>query len=234
MAWSDPFYNRNSNKRIFGAGGVYTIPTPRKRSRLTSRMSNVKLIPSRYAKPNQYVELKFMDNPFAIVGVVAGTVDSLMNVANGTGPSDRIGNHVSLKDILLDWTARDSAGGSYTHHGRLVVVQDLQTNRAAPTVLDIFNTATVTSQYNPSNRTRFKVIMDENYSLSSVNGIGIAWEKNAQRTNYFRNLQGKKITYSGTTSNVTDIDAGALFIVHLSDTASKVTVTFNTRVQFYD
>lgn len=199
-----------------------------------NRGSNIKLVPSRFARPSTYVELKFMDNPFAIVGVTAGTVDSLMNVANGTGPSDRIGNHVSLKDMVLDWTARDSGGGSYTHHGRLIVVQDMQTNKALPAVLDIMNTATVSSQFNPSNRTRFKVLLDENYSISSVSGIGIAWEKNAQKTNVYRNLQGKKITYSGTSSNITDIDAGSLLMVHLSDTASKVTVTFNTRAQFYD
>lgn len=233
MAWSDPFYNKNSNKRVFSgpSGGTRS---KRGRLALRSRISNVKLVPSRFARPSQYVELKFMDNPFAIVGVLAGTVDSLMNVANGTGPSDRIGNHVSLKDLVLDFTARDSGGGSYTHHGRLVVVQDMQTNKALPTVLDIFNTATVSSQYNPSNRTRFKVIVDHNYSLSSVSGIGIAWEKGAQVANMYRNLKGKKITYSGTTSNITDIDAGSLLLVHLSDTASKVTVTFGTRAQFYD
>lgn len=200
----------------------------------TGRGSNVKLIPSRYAKASQYVELKFHDNSFTDVGVAAGSIAPFVNIANGTGPSDRIGNHVGLKDLVLDWIVRDTGGGSYTHHGRIIILQDMQTNKATPAVLDVLNTATVNSQFNPSNRSRFKIIVDENYSVSTVTAVGTAWEKNTQKTNLFRSLRGKKITYSGTTSAITDIDSGALLYVHLSDTASKVTVAFTTRCQFYD
>jgi len=236
MAWSDPFYNRNSGVKRYREVGVFNQGGIRKRSRLAvrSRMTNVKLVPSRYAKPSQYVELKYHDNSFTDVGVTAGSISCIVNIANGTGPSDRIGNHVSLKDWVMDWCVRDTAGGSYTHHGRVIILQDLQTNKALPAVTDVLNTATVESLFNPSNRSRFRIIIDETYSLSSVTAIGIAWEKNTQKTNLYKNLKGKKITYSGTTSAITDIDAGAILFLHLSDTASKVTLTGKTRCQFYD
>lgn len=231
--FSNKWSNTNQNaKRIRERSGS-SMPA-RKRLAIRSYNTNVKLIPSRYAKTNQYVELKYQDNATNLVGVTAGAIGNMIGIANGTGPSDRIGNHISMKDLVINYLVTDTGGTSYAHNGRFIIVQDLQTNKATAALTDVMISAALNSQFNPSNRSRFKVLMDENYSLYTENGVGTIASKNVAKTNKWINLRGKKITYSGTTSAITDIDAGTLLYIHLSDTASKVTMQLAYRFQFYD
>jgi len=234
ISWEDKFYNRNRGKRVFpGPTGM----GPRKKQRLyqRQRMQTQNWVPARFAAPTtKKVELKYADNTFTDAGAVAGFIGTISNIANGTGPTDRIGRHVFWHNLNFNWVATDTGGGAYNHNGRILLVYDLQTNGANPTVLDVMNTATVNSQFNPDNRSRFKILYDQKYSLVSVNAIGVSIKNNASRTNDVLSLRGKKCLYSGTTTAITDIESGNILFIHLSDTAAKVTVAATIRLQFFD
>jgi len=78
----------------------------------------------------------------------------LNGLAQGTGASQRVGRQILIHLIRMRFF------GSSSQAVRFVLVYDRQSNGAAPSVTDIFESNTVASEINWSNRDRFDFVYD--------------------------------------------------------------------------
>jgi len=78
------------------------------------------LVPSRYAVAPKKVELKYRDENYSVAPATS-TVALLTKVANGTGPSDRIGRHIQYMDMTVNLFHQITTGYNTT---RFLIVYD--------------------------------------------------------------------------------------------------------------
>jgi len=200
---------------------------PCKKSKLYTRQNSFKtlLVPSRYAVAPKKVELKYRDENYSVAPATS-TVALLTKIANGTGPSDRIGRHVQYMNMTVNLFHQLTTGYNTT---RFIVVYDRQTNAAQPAVTDILNSSTDPhALYNPDNRSRFKILCDKVYNLDS-NNVGTYCVNNINIS-----LKGLRAEFLGSTNAVTDIDMGGLFAVHLNSNGTTLTTYLRSRFQYFD
>lgn len=195
------------------------------------------------------------------------TVCNLIN--EGAGFTNRIGRQIQMKSLLLRYniglSASNAAALTTQQLARLIVVYDRQTNGAAPTVADIlrgydyagtaFAAANVaTFSPNPNNFTRFRILLDREFSLGP---IGIMGARSGQGFDYqsptsmaqdgsfhgtvFIKLRRLVTQYKSNTvpPTINDIASGGLYVITCSTAASAGTIkpyfcSFNTRLRFYD
>ena len=109
-------------------------------------------------------ELKFKDNSFitniTTAGVILPNTNSLVNIAVGTGPNERIGRQIKVKSINAYLTLQKNSSSYATDTIRLMLVLDTQCNGTAPAITDILQTASVNSFRNMANSKRFVVLKD--------------------------------------------------------------------------
>lgn len=130
----------------------------------------------RYAKSRD--ETKFRDTD---VGAVFGTVAATMEQANlniivqGNTESNRIGRKCTLKRVdvkghlLLDATA---TAANTSEIVRIALVCDKQTNGAAFSATDLFETDSIASFNNLSNKSRFRILATKTIELNCGAGSG--------------------------------------------------------------
>jgi hypothetical protein len=138
---------------------------------------------------------------------------TVLNMAQGTGPSERIGRKITLKGVFV--RLQVTAEGREDFMARMIVVNDKQTNGTAMTPSDLFGAGVLGQPNNPdmfsfyelANKNRFRVLHDEyvrvpvtaptDASLGLVNSQQIRIDCN-KRLNL-------PMEFSGTTGAVSEI-----------------------------
>ncbi len=130
----------------------------------------------RYRGPG--FEKKFHQIAIDDVAVAIGmnVQTDLLTIPEGVGEEQRIGRRITIKNIGWHYTIKlltTSTPASTADHCRVMLVQDKQANGATAANTDVLDTSDVFSFNNLANSSRFRVLMDKNYSLSSQSG---AWD----------------------------------------------------------
>lgn len=190
-----------------------------------------------YSAPSP--ELKFLDNtwdsdPVPSAGVIA--LNTVNNVAAGTGESQRVGRKITIKSIHLRWVnvIKASASNADTDDGlRLILYLDKQANGAAATVTDILETADYLSFNNLSNRNRFRVLMDRVVDVSSMSGGSSTAFGAAAKTKQAHLRCDIPIEFSSTTGAITEMRSNNVGVLIISDNQEAECVG-NVRIRYTD
>lgn len=222
-----PPYAPSVLKRKYG--GQYATSKKAKGSSSTTRS----VVPfSRYAVAPRKVELKYDNGTVTTTVSTTGSVVQMLDVANGTGSSERIGKSIMLHDMTLNYNILPNAASSRLLW-RCVIVYDRQTNGAAPSVTDVMHTTAVESMYNADNQTRFKVLYDQS-GVIVTNATGIDIEYKTIYRNIKISLKGLRTEYSGTGSTSASIIKGGIYMILLGNTVTGYAITEANRIQFSD
>lgn len=213
---------------------------PAKKQRLAVRNTYARTLykPSRYVKPQRYIELKFDDGGPASTTIPAGGLLTLLTtIDNGTGPSARIGSHITYTDIEFNWAVNQSTSNSLPQYARVYLIYDKQVNGAAPTPTTILREADPFSLMAANYRDRFTVMWDsgmiETYYNTAVN-VGGAYNTRNACGHKVVSLRGKHCEFNGSGLTVADIVSGGLFFLCVSTVGGIHGFEENNRIQFYD
>jgi len=163
-----------------------------------------------WANPSKGGEVKFLDaapNSTLAAGLATWGTGGLLNgCANGSDASTRIGRKITMKSILVKYSAKlqaTSTGGSPI---RILVVYDKQANATAPVITDILLTDHFLSQNNLSNRDRFTTIFDHVSQPVSVNSEYCVADTLYKRINL------ETMFNAGSAGTIGDITSGSVYI----------------------
>lgn len=199
----------------------------------------------RYRAPGrlaQGTELKFFDgvNSTAAVGV-GGTIaqDSLNEIAQGVGESQRVGRKCTLKKLNMRGECTLPAATNATNTSdrlRLVVYHDKQTNGAAAAVTDILESATQDSFLNLANKGRFRILAEKNFTMSAAGATasGAAYTYGEVVKSYKLNINlNTPIEFDGATGAITEMRTNNIGVLLISD-SGLCSCVFRWRVRYAD
>lgn len=183
----------------------------------------------KYRRP-QYspkdVELKYKDGAFAQAPVAAaGNIvqNSLHLMAQGTTPSERIGNKIVIKqiflhiEVLLPSTATVAETSDIV---RILVVKDKQCNGAAATVAAVLQGTTLYDFNNMENKGRFKTLAERTYSLKSGGAGNSTATTIVTMEDIIHDTIAIKcnipVQYGGAGGAITDIKSNNVFLLAIS------------------
>lgn len=171
-------------------------------------------------------ELKYIDMPNVAATGVSSTMNAvhMTGITQGTSVNNRIGNEIRIEkvDILITWIAGDA-----TNFGRILVVKDMQPNKAAFAQTDLFvNGSDAQSWFNEDNKHRFKIFLDWTCDIGTA-GPG------SQTCKMSVPLKGVTY-YTGASNSIANVTSDAFFIVYISDSGAvpNPTITGNVRLWF--
>jgi hypothetical protein len=187
-------------------------------------------VPKAYSK-----ELKYDSNNLTITNLLnTGHVVNLLSIANGAGPSERIGQSINLHSFRAKFriTAANNNSGNCIS---VSIVYDKQTNGALPAITDIFNTTDPVSLPNQSNLGRFSVLWQKtfNQAQSAAGGVDSSWNGTAPH-DIRVNLLGKRSQFIGTSSSIVDIDSGSLLMVVSVSNTDVSGISANEMIKYYE
>ena len=157
-----------------------------------------------------------------------GYITIINGVAQGTGPSDRIGTKSVYQSITLKGTVTTGATPTSSAF-RWAIVWDNQPNGVFPTVSDIFTNVSCRGLNNLANRERFVILADK-FGYVEAGGA------NQKPVKFYRKIKLETI-FSGSTNSITSISSGAMYAVLLGELPAGVAApvsNFTTRVRFTD
>lgn len=216
---------------------VYQTPPRTKRGRFSYVPR-----PIRFSVPLNNQEFKWYDETLGFATVTTGgsvRQNSVCEIANGSGESERGGRKITLKSIHIRYVAKipATATSTLTDDGlRLVVFLDRQANGATATVTDILETAGYLSYNNLSNKSRFRVLYDEYTDISATSGAG-----NGTTNLYGEHAVTKQwhyrcnipIEFSSTTGAISEIRSNNVGVLVISDNGT-IQAKWTSRVRFTD
>lgn len=191
------------------------------------------------------VEIKFFDTVYGLAGIPAGpatNIDStIVNVVNGTGPSDRVGRKIKVTQIDYSFTVYLNGGavGINTDAFRFDIFLDKQCNGAAPTALDLYTAVAGvpgTCQFlNILNEKRFKRLFTTCKQMNILSGIAAV----NTSSNVGVKVEGSIypnciIEYDASAGLVTDITSNNIVTAWGSDLGFCVAAATSTRVHYTD
>ncbi len=155
--------------------GIRSRPMGRTRSRARAQrafrgMGNGRQFPK--------LELKFFDldiDDTAIANTGTIVADSVNEIVQGTGETERIGRKCTIRSINWRFEVRlpaQTTSATASDVARIILYQDKQANGATAAVLDILETANYQSFNNLANKGRFRTLMDRTYDLTAQAGGG--------------------------------------------------------------
>lgn len=191
---------------------------------------------ARFAVPPKKVELKYDDGISSSTVPTAGTLIQITSIANGTGPSDRIGRSIVYNNLNINWNIKNLVvAGPIETNGRVIIFYDKQSNGAFPTVNTVMNGTDPLALYNPDNRSRFTILYDKKFNYQAdVSGLGYFNKTGTMHVNENISLKGKGCHFQGTTNAITDIESGCLYFMLLSDVNNGWQFNERNRLQFFD
>lgn len=169
-------------------------------------------------------EYKFFDTTWDESGIAATgliALDSVNEVAAGTGENQRIGRKITIRSIHVRWDVVLTAGTTANETDdnlRLIVYLDRQCNGATAAVTDILETAAYKSFNNLSNKNRFKILADKFTDINSMSGAYTGSTDNYGKAGKYRSMHMKcniPVEFSSTTGAITEIrsnNVGVLLI----------------------
>jgi len=201
-------------------------------------------------QPGSDVELKWLDSSVNEGAVpLAGSIYNITTVAQGTGPSQRIGRKIVIKSILwkgyglkptISNAADALAGESVTL--RLAIIQDKQANGAFPTIGEIWDASSgggvgVNAFNNLFNRDRFITLIDKRMFLNSggLGSDGTDWAGAEEQKNfYYKKRVNMPIEYSSTTGAITEVRSNNIFVVLIASNDQLAQVASGVRIRYTD
>lgn len=126
-----------------------------------------------------YPERKYFDTVIATSSIInAGTIiaNSLNIVQEGAGPDNCFGRKINIKRISIKFQlVRDSilslnSGDLQGANVRIMLVLDMQTNGANPSIPLLMDTPSVVGFFNLENSRRYKVLKEWNVSMNHQGG----------------------------------------------------------------
>ncbi len=189
-----------------------------------------------YIRPYSLMkELKYDQNSLTIANLpTTGTITNLLTVANGTGPSERIGQSINLawfKAKMRFVTAANNSGNVIT----VSFVYDRQTNGGLPAITDIFASTAPESLPNPANQTRFDILWQKTVQTaqSAAGGVDTGFNPQAPTDVYF-SFRRRKTQYIGTGSAITDVDSGSFFLVITVSNNNVNGISMSECIKYYE
>ncbi len=189
-------------------------------------------------------ELKFIDKTIASSTVLAsGTQitatgeDTLLDISQGTGESQRIGRKITVKKLMIrgniDLIA--TSDSSDTHDiVRILGFIDTQTNGVEITLGSLLASTNHNAFRNMNVPTRFKMLFDFQINISSMAGAG-----NGTTNTFSRNIKAFQkyvnlnlpVVYNGTTGAVAEIQQNNIGMIAVSKHA-LATIIARVRIRY--
>lgn len=170
-------------------------------------------------------ELKYIDTTINAsapsTGAILPAAGTLVPIAIGTGPSERIGRQVKVKSINAYITLTKNSSGNATDVVRIILCLDTQCNGSAPTVTDILATASVNSFRNMANSKRFVVLKDTEQTITSTTWNGTAFAPITRQLDIFRKVN-YSIEYDQT------LNTGAITTIRSNNLVLLAITAYNT------
>lgn len=154
-----------------------------------------------------------------------GTVFPLHLIPQGTGDSERIGDKITVRNILgrVSFIMNSSATNTLF---RFIIFQDKQqVGDTSPGISDVLATSSTLSSLNTNAAGRFKVIKNWFFQMDSVKG--------ATKTIQFYKKVNTNLRFNGTLNS--DIQKNGLYVLLLSDQGTNTpTVYYNFKIGYAD
>lgn len=170
-------------------------------------------------------EIRINDINTAAAGVTTAPSLTLLNgVAQGDADAQREGDQIYMKYLILKGYIQP--GDPNGNLLRLVIIYDTQTNGAAPSFADLFQTlGDVAALRFWFSQKRYKFIFDKTYAVDAYKPISINIRKKLNKFTYFGN---------NASGGVANMIKGSLYLYTISDSGAvpNPTIEWNSRV-FY-
>jgi len=174
----------------------------------------------------------------------------------GTNFFNRVGNKITMRSLYFTGFIAPNNGNSSGlvagDYIRILVVYDLQPNKAFPAFADLImstnvngtTSSTALDHVSINNRKRFIILMDERFQVGSVGGSGVLTPnavfmqpENLLIKRYIK-LKNLQTVYLATAGTVADISQGSLFLCTVSLTATSSNSAYSlygsTRLAYVD
>lgn len=183
--------------------------------------------------PNEH---KFVDLAAAAYAVnTTGSITHVSIIPQGAGASARIGRKCTMTSIQIRGVV-SADNTTTTARGRLIVVYDNQPNGALPAITAVVDTANPSSFTNDANRERFRVLVNECWSVVG-NNLAPTTDSAYQSVDIFRRFKLPVKFLAAGTGAIADVQQGALYAILLGDVAAgtaDVTAVLGYRVRFQE
>lgn len=171
-------------------------------------------------------------------GDTTGSVQLLNGVAAGTDFTDRIGRKIIMRSLFIRGLVFPNDDTSSHQLVRVVVVYDMQSNGAAPTIANVYKAVDGLAQVNLNNRDRFKILVDKTFAVAKVdNSAGASWA-GSPTTHKFKIYKRLKheVLFNGTTAAIGSIATGSVYLLTFgtSPSATGSYVMATSRIRFED
>ncbi len=186
------------------------------------------------------VEKKFFDGSKGNTNVSsAGTIadDSLVEIAQGDGESNRDGRKVIIKSIHVKGLCKADATSVPTETGnriRIVMYQDKQANGATATVADLLEDSDINGFRNLTNSGRFNFMYDRSYDLNNMAGAfdGTNDQFGELHLGFSINKTCEiPVQFSSTTGAITEITSNNIGMMFIDEEGNS-TIQYRWRVRF--
>lgn len=143
----------------------------------------------------------------------------LLAVSAGTDDNARIGRKINLQSISFRWNFEAGFTGQ-PEQVRILIVQDLQSNGVAPTLVAVLAQPNTISPYNMDTRQRFKILFDHTEQYHNIiNSAGVppgnfstpGFLDPKHRDKMYKKLNNS-VEYTGTGGTVASIVTGAVYL----------------------
>lgn len=187
-------------------------------------------------------EKKFLDTPLTLEDPVAATgnvYDSLVEIPQGAGESQRVGRKCTITAISLRYVVslNNTSTPSSTEDGcRVIIFHDKQCNGAIAPITQVLASDTYLSYNNLANKERFRILSDKFHDLSSTAGSYDGTNdqfgaKGVTKSVYLR--CDIPIEFSGATGAIAEIRSNNIGVLIISDKA-KCNFSGLARVRYSD
>ena len=229
---------RNTYKR--GYSGGYN----RSYNRYTKKGTNWKRIASNAfwmaSKAVQLVNTEYKTLDYSGTGSAVSSSGGIMAVTSGiqrgTSDSTRIGSSIALKSFL--YRLQIEAGSAVPASCRFILFRDLDDeNNTVPTMAQLLDAGSglgTLAPLNKGNSSRFQIIRDHRFQLTSNNPIKIL-DKYVKFKNQPDSRGLPTVAVHAKWDASDELRDGHVFLAYLSDQAANYpTMSYNTRLSFID
>jgi len=189
----------------------------------------------RYSGPNP--ERKFFDVVVDNTSTsAAGTIlnsGSVVNIAQGTGESNRVARKCTIRSIHARAQCiinAETLAADNTVVMRIIFYLDKQCNGAAAVVTDILESANYQSFNNLANKNRFTTLMDKTVTLNVLNGTATATGA-VSKTFKFNKKCNIPLEFDNTTGAITEIKSNNIGVLVITS-SSTVDCAYLSQMRF--
>lgn len=169
-----------------------------------------------------------------------GSVTFINGAAQGTDFNQCLGRKYENVAVQIEGTVGPVDGTTGNNKCRVMIIYDEQPNAALPAITDILTASTSAAFMNLNNRDRFKILMDENFTIGGIDTTATqSYAMSPTVMNISRYIKCNLPTIrngAATTAAITNYVTGTLLLVTIGSqpAASGATLVAATRVRFVD